>query len=52
MRVEVPRYGDDGRTLRAGDLDGHHVALDELAEVDARVEAPGHQIWGGAHPPW
>jgi len=28
----------------AGDADGDHVLLEELAEVDAGVEAPGDEI--------
>src|SRR5206468_9937118 len=49
VRVEVRRRGDDGRALLTGDLDGDHVALHELAEVNAGIEAPGDQI-GAAVP--
>ena len=42
--VEVRRRAHDGRALIHGHSHGDHVALDELAEVDARVEVPGDEI--------
>ena len=36
--------GDDGGALLTRDLHGYHVALEELAEVDAGVEARGDQV--------
>ena len=44
--ADEPNYATmkDGRALLAGDLDRDHVALDELAEVDAGVEASADQV--------
>ena len=44
MRVEIRRRADDGRALIGGHSHGDHVALDELTEVNARVEVPGDKI--------
>ena len=46
------RRDDDGGALLPRDLHGHHVALEELAEVDAGVEAAGDQVARGCRPPW
>src|SRR5438552_6785582 len=44
VRTEVRWGGDDGGALLTRDLHGHHVALEELAEVDAGVEPAGDQV--------
>ena len=41
---QVLRRGDDGGALIRRDAHRDHVALDELAQLDARVEAGGHEV--------
>src|SRR4029450_3858847 len=44
MRVEIRGRADDRRALIRRHSYGDHVALDELAEVNARIEVPGDEI--------
>ena len=44
MRVEVAGRGHDGGALLARDPHGGHVALEELAEVDARIVASRDEV--------
>jgi Type I phosphodiesterase / nucleotide pyrophosphatase len=44
MRVEIRRRAHDGRALIGGHSHCNHVALDELTEVNARVEVPADKI--------
>src|SRR5262245_48010306 len=44
MRVEIRRRTDDGRALVGGYSHRDHVALDELTEVNTRVEATRYEI--------
>jgi hypothetical protein len=41
---EVPPRADDRRAEVLGDAHGHHVLLDELADLDAGVEAGGDEV--------
>src|SRR5947209_4347292 len=43
-RLEVRRRTHNRRTMVFGDTDRDHVLLNILAELDARVEAAGHNI--------
>lgn len=44
MRFEVSRRADNRGALVGGDSHGDHVAVDELAEVDAGIEMAGHEV--------
>jgi hypothetical protein len=45
MGGEVLRRSDDRRAEVLGHADGHHVLLDELADLDARVKAGGYEVY-------
>jgi hypothetical protein len=44
MRFEIARRADDRGALVGGNSHGDHVALDELAEVDAGIEMAGDEV--------